>query len=336
MHRLARFDVSATIASRPGKALAEVAFGLVCTLAMVVVRSAIDVAYPFAGPFALTYPTVLIATLYGHWRAGMVTLATAFVYGWFVVLEPHYSFAFANPGDGPRVAINALSCFVVVVLAEGFRRAVAERTRQLEAEVDRRKVLLAELDHRTKNTFALVASMLQIQRRRIEDADAGAALDDAIHRVRTFAEAYSRLTEEQAEGLEMAMRPYLEHLIERVAQAGFGPAVTVEPRIGDIVLPRTIGVPIALYLNEALANCAKYAFAGGRHGTVKVTFTSGGDGWLLRVADDGAGKNADRSADSSGLGSQLMTAFARQAGGEHSLRCDEHGCVAELRGAHLA
>ncbi|MEE8230422.1 MAG: DUF4118 domain-containing protein, partial [Qipengyuania citrea] len=193
MHRLANFDVSRQFLARRSKVAAQIVFGGMCAAAMIGVRSLIDVWAPVSGPFALIYPTVLLATLYGHWRAGVVALTVTFCWAWFFILPPARSFLFADPTDPMRVLLNAASAVVVVVFAEAFRRAAQATLSEIRERADRRLTLLAELEHRTKNNFALVASMLELQKRRIPQAELHAPLDDAVGRVRTFADAYSAL-----------------------------------------------------------------------------------------------------------------------------------------------
>ncbi len=199
MHRLANFDVSRQFLARRSKVAAQIVFGGMCAAAMIGVRSLIDVWAPVSGPFALIYPTVLLATLYGHWRAGVVALAVTFCWAWFFILPPARSFLFADPTDPVRVLLNAASAVVVVVFAEAFRRAAQATLSEIRERADRRLTLLAELEHRTKNNFALVASMLELQKRRIPQAELHAPLDDAVGRVRTFADAYSALALEQSD-----------------------------------------------------------------------------------------------------------------------------------------
>ena len=123
MHRLANFDVSRQFLSRRGKIAAQLVFGGLCGAAMIGLRTLIDVWAPGSGPFALIYPTVLLATLYGHWRAGLVALVVGFFWAWFFILPPAGAFVFAEPSDPARVALNAASALIVLVFAEGFRRA---------------------------------------------------------------------------------------------------------------------------------------------------------------------------------------------------------------------
>lgn len=310
----------------------QIAFGVGCALVMIALRSTLDIIAPTSGPFALVYPAVLIATLFGHWRAGLTTWFIAFLWGWYYVLPFPNSFRFELASDPMSVSINVGASLIIILLAEKFRSAVRGYADELERAAERRLVLLAELEHRTKNNFALVASLLEIQKRRQTDPVLVRALDDASGRVRTFASAYSNLTEEQAEGYDVAMKPYLEQLIDRVGGASFAENVTIESDIAAVTMPRERGVAIGLFLNEAVANSAKYAFADGRAGTIRVAFTSNaaGEGWSLLLEDNGAGTGAVPNEHSGGIGTNLMAAFAQQADATHEVRFSGNGCHVEL------
>lgn len=330
MQRLAQFDISRQFRTPTSQRAAQYVFGTVCAGAMIGLRATIDMIAPTAGPFALIYPTVLLATFYGHLRAGFTALLLTFFWAWYFVLPSEGSFAFVNPSDPARVALNAASCIIVIVFAEAFRRAAHSTLAQATRAADRRLTLLAELEHRTKNNFTLVASMLEIQRRRLPDPSSRLYLDDAANRVRTFAEAYSFLADEQSESSDVDMHPYLNVVLERLERAALPPHVRMFREIEPHVLPRETAVAIGLYLNEAVSNCLKYAFPSERPGTIAIFFNAAPDGsWRLSVEDDGVGAMAKSDA-LGGLGSSLMAAFARQAGAHHEAGPGERGFRASL------
>jgi len=331
VQRLAQFDVSRSFLSPRAKASSQIAFGLFCAFAMIGLRSVINVWAPESDPFAPVYPTVLLATLYGHWRAGLACFAIAFLWAWWIVLPPHFAFAFEVASDPARVAINAAAVLVLIVFAEAFRNAAHSTMEEIREAADRRLTLLAELEHRTKNNFALVASLIEIQKRRLRNPELDAPLSDAAMRVRTFADAYSNLALEQEEGAEVGMKAYLELLIDRIERASFGPEVTLHREIDDVTLPREVGVAIGLYVNEALANCAKYAFPEGGPGTVAITFHAHADNWELAIEDNGVGAAVDPVSSEGGMGTSLMEAFACQARGEHRRGVAQRGYRVELR-----
>ncbi|UOR15165.1 sensor histidine kinase [Qipengyuania aquimaris] len=330
MHRLASFDVSRQFITRRGKVTAQVTFGFLCAAAMIGLRSLFDIWAPISGPFALTYPTVLLATLYGHWRAGVVALVTTFAWAWYFVLPGVKSFYFVDPTDPPRVILNFLSVAIVLVFAEAFRRAARSTMDEIREAADRRLTLLADLEHRTKNNFALVASMLEIQKRRLPQVELHGPLDDAVGRVRTFADAYSALAMEQNDNHDVAMKPYLEQMLLRLEGAALPPHVCLFREIDEAKMSREDAVAIGLYLNEAVSNACKYAFPHGRSGTIAVFFHVRDGSWRLTVEDDGAGEEAVALAGG-GLGSKLLMAFAQQAGATHSAGPVLNGFRSEMR-----
>lgn len=305
------------------------AFGLGCALVMIGLRSMLDLWAATAGPFALVYPTVLIATLYGHALAGIMAYFTSFIWAWYYVLAPERSFQFEIATDPSRVIINAASALVVLVLAESFRAAVASGIAERDAEIDRREMMQQELVHRTKNNFALAASLLELQRNRESDSAAAAALGQAISRIHSFASAYANLAERQGEGAAVAMHEYLFEVVSRVTHGAFHDEVAVDVQADDCILPREVAVAIGLFTNEALTNCAKYAFPDGRAGRVSVRFVHDGTQWHLSVADDGVG-NAETKDGSSGLGERLLEAFARQAGAQCEVETSDGGRILRL------
>ncbi len=116
MHRVANFDVARQFESKRLGLFAKILFGLGCALAMVGMRVIVDLWAETAGPFALVYPTVLIATLFGHWQAGVTAYAASFLWAWYFALAPVRAWGFENASDPSRVAINAAAVLIVLVL----------------------------------------------------------------------------------------------------------------------------------------------------------------------------------------------------------------------------
>lgn len=332
MHRIANIDVSRPFVSRRLGLFAKIMFGLGCTFAMMGMREVIDLWAETAGPFALVYPTVLIAALFGHWQAGLTAYLTSFLWAWYFALAPIGAWGFTNPSDASRVAINAAAVAIVLLLAEAFRSAVTKALSERDREIERATMLQQELEHRTKNNFALAASLLEMQKRREQLPEVASALEQAIARIHSFSSAYANLALTQGEGAMVAMQDYLVDVVDRVTRGAFLDNVQVEIETGDkqVIMPREIAVAIGLFTNEALTNCAKYAFPDGREGKVRVRFDGTGEEWALAIEDNGVGETAN-PAKASGIGERLFAAFAQQAQAEYRVDATSEG-----RALHLA
>ena len=312
MQRLAQFDVAGGFSRCTGRRTAQVAFGALCALVMIAMRTGLDEHIPSASAFALVYPTILVATLYGRWLAGLTSSVLTFGWVLYVVLPEKNPLAFGSEDE--RVMLNVAAALIVLVLAESFRGAVKQAMHDRDREIERRSLLLRELEHRTRNNFALVLSLLELQSRKEPNARARRALEVAGARIHSFAGAYANLAASQGEGAIVAMHAYLHDVVRRFAESAFDSTVTVTTVIADCVLPREIAVALGLFTNEALTNCVKYAFPGGRQGEVAITFACDRRGWRIEVADNGIGDAGQTDAAPSGsLGTSLMRALAQQA-----------------------
>ena len=323
MQRLATFDISRRFENPCLRLLAQTGFGVACALKMVIMRTALDFWLPGAGPFALVYPTVLIATLFGRWRAGIVAWLLCVAWTWYFVMPFPSSFSVSTQLEFARIAVNASSALLVLVLAEFFRIAAKEAIEDRAEEIGRRTIAMSELEHRTKNNFALVASLLELQKRKETDPQVTAALEVASSRIHSFARAYANLAQSQGEGETVRMKPYIDEVVRRFSEGAFYEGIEVRIEANDSVLPRETAVAIGLFTNEALTNCAKYAFPDGRTGRVNVTFFGDAESWELIVSDNGVGTG--NGFESSGLGWRLFAAFAKQAQASYELHATDAG-----------
>jgi len=327
MYRLARFDVTRRIA-RPGVRLAaQIAFGLLCSAMVLGLLIIVKQWVPLAGPFTFVFPAVVIATLYGHWPAGLVALATSIGATWLLILPGSSPISFEGSSAGSRALLAGFVGLVLLLLAETFRGTVARHAAARDREIERGAVLLRELEHRTRNNFALVASLLEFQRRQSSDPEVMRALDQAIGRIHIFADAYMQFDTTAPAGTQVDMKSYLLRLVERVAEALFDQRISIEADIAGLTLPSKKAVAIGLYVNEALTNCAKYAFPDDRSGTITLSLTGNKASWRLIVQDDGVGNSAQpgKRGRPGGLGGILFEALAAQAGARHEVTLPEVG-----------
>lgn len=301
---------------------ARLAFGAGCAAAAIVLRFGVDQIAPGAGPFALVYPTVLIATLFGRLPGGIAALVISFLWMWLVVYAP----AGMTADIASRLAINALSALVVLVFGEAFRRATSMARVKLDQELTVTRTLMGELAHRTKNNLAMVVSLLELQKRRAGSKDVVDALDAAIGRIHSFADTYQHLSLDEGQQTAVLAGPYLTGLTEKLTRSFFGDEITVRTSIEDVTLTNSVAVALGLYVNEALTNAAKYAFDQAGKGSIDIRFSPQGGGWRLEIADDGVGQAGNPgSAPGNGLGTDLFALFARQAGARHTVQFPAQG-----------
>ena len=311
--RIGEIDLPNRLSSHMPVWATQIIVALGCTSVAFLVRELVDMALPGAGPFALTFPFVLIATLFARWQSGLLALFLCALFAWYFVLPLKSSFNFAVQTDGPRVFINFASGLIVVLVAELFRRAVQLAIAERDGRIEERDLYLQEFDHRVKNNFATVVSLLSLQRQRVKGDEAKQALDEAQQRVNSIAQAHVALYRGDDGVVEIDMEAYLSRLCAALTTAHiFDHRFKLECHADAVRVPRDQAIAIGLLTNELVTNAFKHAFVDRDRGQIYVNFRKIGSVSKLIVGDDGVGIGAAPAREGS-LGQKLIRAFAAQA-----------------------
>ena len=194
---------------------------------------------------------------------------------------------------------------------EAALQELQESRDRLEKLAAQQALLLQEVNHRVANSLQLISSLIELQARKVHDADAREALKRAAERVEAVTLVHRRLyTSNDVEFV--AMDQYLEGLIDELRRA-----VTAGDRQGQITLvaePIRVetdkAVPIGLMVNELVTNALKYAYPN-RDGEIRVSFRLVDGAVQLVVEDDGIGYQEGAAPKGSGLGAVIVGAMAR-------------------------
>jgi len=124
------------------------------------------------------------------------------------------------------------------------------------------EVLLYELNHRIRNNFAMIASVLELQKRSVKEEAAKDAFASAVARVHVIANAHDHLLPKEGQSL-IDMREYLTVCCQNLGDAlrDVRP-IAVNVSAAQILLRDDRAVSIGLIVNELVTNAFKYAFSG--------------------------------------------------------------------------
>ena len=237
---------------------------------------------------------------------------------------------------------RAVESFAVVTRDYTDRRRHEDELRLQQAVLVQsrkdREALTQEVDHRVKNNLQVIASLINMQLRKLAPGDARDALLQTRTRVLAIAFAQQQLHRAK-DYTQLRFADYLRDLIEHVRHAigGALERVAVELAIDDVPLGIDRAMPCALVINELILHAVEQGFAGDRRGTIRVELTTL-DGGLIRLAlrHDGAGLPPDfdiQRAESMGL--QLVCTLAEQL--DAALAVTRHaGTAFELTFAAIA
>jgi len=335
--RLVEFDVVDKFSRSLPAIGIQIIFGLCCFLLAVCARALVDAVFSAAGPFSLIYPAILISTLYGRWQSGFTTFVLAFMHAWYVVLPEHHSFSFAVEGDAARTIVNGCAASFILLFAEIFRRGIRLATMERDHQLATTTLLIRELEHRTKNNFAMVSALLNMQSRSHKSPQVKDALEMASTRVNSFAAIHDSIysSGDFQENIDIA--DYLEALCKSLRQAFVSNSnIDITLTTASYRMERDKAVALGLILNEVVTNAVKHAFPNDRPGLIYISFAANQrEPWTLTISDNGCGIDNDKSQkepptdtkENGGLGTRLMTTFAKNVQAEIEMKSTSDGTV---------
>jgi PAS domain S-box-containing protein len=211
--------------------------------------------------------------------------------------------------------------------AEADLRSSEERVRSVlgekEALLAQKDMLLKEVNHRVKNSLQLVASLLNLQGRQLEDPRSRQAFGDAVSRVGAIAQVHEQLYKNDDVG-RVEFGSYLRTLCTLYGGEG---SVSIDA--ATIEIPTDAAIPLGLLAVEFLTNALKHAGPGTPEQPIEIFFgyagsmseeggsEEGGAGLSLMVRDHGPGiapqfLEARSRRRSESLGMRLIESLAGQ------------------------
>jgi PAS domain S-box-containing protein len=185
---------------------------------------------------------------------------------------------------------------------------ISER-RQAETQ---QRLLLDELNHRTKNNMQMLQSLLFTAGRTAQSEEARKVLNEASARIAAMAAA-QRVLYGRTDASRFAAEEFLPSVCETVRQL-LPPDVRIDCGLSRGILSNDVAMPLALILNELLTNAVKHGIKDHSTQGVRVSLTEQDGRLQLCVEDDGEGFDLESTRKTSS-GLQLVLGLARQLRG---------------------
>ena len=330
MSRFLRARLPERLAHRVPGPVIEIAVGLVAALVFLGVRI---VLLPFAGdraPYAFVFLGVVVSAVIAGWRSGAVTLIAGQILAWTVIASvPSGVPVSANDRLGGLIIATFSQGFILLIIAL-YQHEVARNALEREKRMELLDQARREIDHRAKNNYQTVLSLVELQAARAGDAPTRDALRQVADRIAAISVATEHLA---LRGEDLSTVKLRDHLCGLCAQLERGLArgeVHVECDIPDVVTSADTAIQLAIIVNELVTNALKHAFFDGRKGVVRVHSKVVGSGLELEVSDNGCGMDGRPTPAGSGLGRKLVDNFARHLGAKHDVSSSAKGTTHRL------
>ncbi len=169
--------------------------------------------------------------------------------------------------------------------AEILRRQEAER--KLESAILEKETLVKEIHHRVKNNLAIVATLLDMAARGIQDPQALNALDNSKGRILAMAMIHEQLYNSQ-DLTSIDLGAHISRLASDLIFAySNNPAIRLDVKVETVMIDLERAIPCGLIVNELITNAFKYGYPNGEAGVIGVSVRMVGSQIEVSVSDDG-------------------------------------------------
>ena len=192
-----------------------------------------------------------------------------------------------------------------------------EIDQQIRSTLKEKEILLQEVHHRVKNNLQVISSMLNLQRRFIDDPKMLDILEESQNRISTMSFIHESLYQ-NSDFSSIGFAEYLKRLTQNLIHSYSRVSANVELTcvLDDVQINLKQAIPCGLIVNELVSNALKYAFPEKRGGTIELRVEEKGQDIEIEVSDNGVGLPDDFDFETNeSLGVYLVQALTDQLDG---------------------
>lgn len=197
-----------------------------------------------------------------------------------------------------------------------------------KAALREKEILLQEINHRTKNNFQLISSLLNLQSRNIVDKDIQKILKNTKSRVNSIALVHEILYKARSDIAEIDFSRYVKDfarlLFDTYKTDSF--PIRLSTDIEDIYLDIKTAIPCGLVINELISNSLQHAFTDMKEGEIAINMrTKDANRVEIVIRDNGIGFPEDLDfRNTKSMGMQLVTTLVDQINGSIALQTHQY------------
>jgi two-component sensor histidine kinase len=287
---------------------------LIVALACIALATAMRMAFAWMGAkvlFTSFFPAVLLASLLAGVPAGILVIAGAILVVWWTFIPPLYQFGPLGADDVLNFAFFAISAGCIVALSQLYRD-VLRRVRTRDRERD---LLLQELEHRGRNTYAVVESI--VRNTLADDPERANAIAGRVRAVSSANDLVNRSGTKTVTLKALLALEFAPNADARLRTTG--PNIGVSPDAA-----RKLG----LVFHELVTNAMKHGALSVPNGRVVVQWRA--DDGMVQL--DWKEENGPRVSPprQQGFGTVIVTQSLKSLGGDISIAFDADGLRCDM------
>jgi len=276
----------------PTRSLAlQLAIAAACLAVATALRMSLKVWAPTGIPYITYFPVLVVAGVVGGRTASLVCLACSAALGSYFFVEAAAG-GFLPPSGWAGIGAFLISGGLIVWLCDRFAQSV----RALREANDQEHLLALELQHRVKNTLAIVQA---IAHQTMATRQGPAFREAFTDRLVALGQAHNLLSESawRSVGLEPLIRGALAPFV--------GDSRRLRLEGPTLQLPADLVIDLALCLHELAANATKHGALSNATGYVEVRWSQAANGGFDLTWTEHGGPRVE-APKHRGFGSRLL------------------------------
>ncbi|MFV5699757.1 histidine kinase dimerization/phosphoacceptor domain -containing protein [Flavobacterium sp. ZT3R17] len=209
-------------------------------------------------------------------------------------------------------------------------KEIDQKNSNLQHLLDEKEWLVKEIHHRVKNNLQMVISLLNTQSAYLDDEMALSTIKSSQHRIHAMSLIHQKLY--MTENISTINMPiYIKELVQYLKDSfNLRQRIRFQVNVDNLELDVAQAVPLGLIINEAVANCIKYAFPNNQDGIITITLVANAmDFYLLTIQDNGIGIHIQDKKNSNTFGMSLIKGLSDDLDGTFSIE-NNNGTLLKL------
>jgi PAS domain S-box-containing protein len=185
--------------------------------------------------------------------------------------------------------------------------------KELTDDIDKKNTFLKELQHRTKNSFNMITSLIGLRASSALSSDTKITLEELTLRVQSISDLYSLLYKSDSI-YEVPLKTYCDTVIDSMLNISTN--ITINRNLEEISVSPKIAASIGMVIVELLSNAIKYAFPKNVLGIIILSIKLVKESIEIQIEDNGIGFDWKKSMiKDNSIGLHLVDLLIEQLGG---------------------
>ncbi len=225
--------------------------------------------------------------------------------------------------DAMKISINTVNFHMKNIFAKlGVHNRTQATALVYKHQLTHSETLIREMNHRVKNNFAVLSSLINLRMNNSKNDEIKEALqwiDGQIFSFIKFHDLLMNTTSDSRVPVKKFFEESINHLEETYNLNDRN--ILLFKEFDDILLHMNIAIPCMQIINELVTNAIRHAFAKMDSAEIHIHFKkSPHDNFTLTISDNGIGMHGSQNtSNAKHLGMRVVESLIKQINGSHSI-----------------